>query len=506
MISAKLQNIFSSSKMESIVASFNDTTCLPGGSERSCIRMDLVNHMIDTIKIGEFYEISLIIKNTDIGSIMCAMILINEKNKNQNKGYMGSVLSNEICKFLIDNTNNSSLYIQDNARTILMNLIKSKKMSNDQIKMINEYVISYSLVDGDGEKRLKWVHDMLLMTCIPDKDSFLGCMIGKCVGDSLGFLVEGHGPKKCQEFVDKFITPIKTPTWIRCEGLTFGQYSDDSQLARELLVAINDSNNGIVDAKIYGDKLAGMFNPGNYRIVGYGKTCAQAGEALFNGADYKTTGCVTGHGNGSAMRSAPIGIIFSKASDADLIDATMKLSSISHARPRCMTGAAVIALATKFAMACKKIKFNIQYFIEYICQTNDIELNTIIKRLPEMLTWSNTKVCDYFVKVGLSDGESKWDGISAGVTQTVLWSLYCFCKNPDSYINCIGDAIAVGGDVDTTAAIVGAISGARNGEANIPNKWKHVIHDLNDWNYNEVCTLVDNVFTIMESNHIHLKY
>jgi hypothetical protein len=40
--------------------------------------------------------------------------------------------------------------------------------------------------DGDGEKRLKWVHDILL-TCIPDKDSFLGCMIGKCVGDSLGF-------------------------------------------------------------------------------------------------------------------------------------------------------------------------------------------------------------------------------------------------------------------------------------------------------------------------------
>jgi hypothetical protein len=37
--------------MESIVASFNDTTCLPGGSERSCIRMDLVNHMIDTIKM-----------------------------------------------------------------------------------------------------------------------------------------------------------------------------------------------------------------------------------------------------------------------------------------------------------------------------------------------------------------------------------------------------------------------------------------------------------------------
>jgi ADP-ribosylglycohydrolase len=69
----------------------------------------------------------------------------------------------------------------------------------------------------------------------------------------------------------------------------------------------------------YGDKLAGMFNPGNYRIVGYGKTCAPAGEALFNGADYKTTGCVTGHGNGSAMRSAPINY-FSKASDADLID------------------------------------------------------------------------------------------------------------------------------------------------------------------------------------------
>lgn len=495
--------------MESIVASFNATAVMAGGEERSKIRQKIINDMISVIKIGEFYNISAIIKNIDIGSIMLGMILVSEKNKNIKKSYMGSVVTNDIFKFLIATTNNKSLYIQYNARTIITNLITAKKIITKQMEFLNTYAVTYANVsDLEYESRLEWVHEILLMTCVADKSSLLGCMLGKCVGDSLGFIVEGHGPEKCKEFVEAFVETIKIPTWIRCEGLTFGQYSDDSQLARELLVAVNDSKDGVVDAKIYGDKLAGMFNPGNYRIVGYGKTCAEAGEALFNGADYKKTGCTKGHGNGSAMRSAPIGIIFAKESDSDLIDAAMKLSSISHARPRCMTGAAVIALATKFALACKKIKFDINQFIKYICQTDDEELNITIKMIPEILknNWSNDIVCDYFVKIGLSDGESKWDGISAGVTQTVLWALYCFCKYPNSYIKCIGEAISVGGDVDTTAAIAGAISGTRLGADNIPKNWKHTLHDLSDWDYNELCDLVDNVFTIIETTRIQLKY
>jgi ADP-ribosylglycohydrolase len=55
--------------------------------------------------------------------------------------------------------------------------------------------------------------------------------------------------------------------------------------------------------------------------------------------------------------------------------------------------------------------------------------------------------------------------ISVGAWQTTLWALWCFLSNTDSYVSCVAAAIAAGGDVDTTAAIAGGISGARAGAA-----------------------------------------
>jgi ADP-ribosylglycohydrolase len=42
----------------------------------------------------------------------------------------------------------------------------------------------------------------------------------------------------------------------------------------------------------------------------------------------------------------------------------------------------------------------------------------------------------------------------------VLWSLYSFLRSPEDYWETVCTAIAVGGDVDTTAAMAGAVSGA----------------------------------------------
>ena len=62
----------------------------------------------------------------------------------------------------------------------------------------------------------------------------------------------------------------------------------------------------------------------------------------------------------------------------------------------------------------------------------------------------------------------RWQGISAFVTPSVLWSLYAFLRSPDDYWETICTAIGVGGDTDTMAAIAGAISGARVGPDALP--------------------------------------
>ena len=59
-------------------------------------------------------------------------------------------------------------------------------------------------------------------------------------------------------------------------------------------------------------------------------------------------------------------------------------------------------------------------------------------------------------------------GIPAMAEPTVLASLYAFLKSPGDYVATVDCALRVGGDVDTVAAIAGAISGAHNGVGAIP--------------------------------------
>ena len=61
--------------------------------------------------------------------------------------------------------------------------------------------------------------------------------------------------------------------------------------------------------------------------------------------------------------------------------------------------------------------------------------------------------------------------------QTVIYSIACFIRFSDSYMDTISMAISCGGDVDTTAAIAGAISGAYLGYDKLP---KDIIPYIND--------------------------
>jgi ADP-ribosylglycohydrolase len=75
----------------------------------------------------------------------------------------------------------------------------------------------------------------------------------------------------------------------------------------------------------------------------------------------------------------------------------------------------------------------------------------------------------------------RWQGISAFVTPSVLWSLYSFLRSSDDYWETICTAIGVGGDTDTMAAIAGAISGARLGVKALPGELLSRVNDRGEW-------------------------
>lgn len=90
-----------------------------------------------------------------------------------------------------------------------------------------------------------------------------------------------------------------------------------------------------------------------------------------------------------------------------------------------------------------------------------------------------------------ADFRDGWQGISPFVTASVAWSLYAFLHTPTSFMSTMATAIAVGGDVDTTAAMAGAISGAHLGLAGIPADLARAVHDQGTWGHDELLALAD---------------
>jgi len=78
----------------------------------------------------------------------------------------------------------------------------------------------------------------------------------------------------------------------------------------------------------------------------------------------------------------------------------------------------------------------------------------------------------------------------------VLWSLYAFLRTPEDYWATICTAIAVGGDVDTTAAMAGAISGAYLGLEAVPARLARRLTDQGTWGLTELVELAHEVYDL----------
>lgn len=106
------------------------------------------------------------------------------------------------------------------------------------------------------------------------KEQFSGCLIGQCLGDALGFVVEGYPPSTCKKYVKDTLRGGSRGIVGR-GPFPFGQYTDDSQLARELIQSYVACER--FDPQDYAGRIATIFAEG--RIVGRGRaTDAAAGD------------------------------------------------------------------------------------------------------------------------------------------------------------------------------------------------------------------------------------
>jgi ADP-ribosylglycohydrolase len=314
-------------------------------------------------------------------------------------------------------------------------------------------------------------------------DQYVGCLIGQCLGDALGFVMEGQPTDRCMKYVE---VTLRTQDLAQ---MKWGQYSDDSQLARELILSYVSRR--VFDYQDYAHRIARIFSEG--RAIGEGAGTGRAARRLIRGVPLEEAGEPPPYaGNGSAMRAAPIGLIYYDKPER-LIQASHDQSRITHRDKRCSGGAIAIAGAVALALTLTQLRAETfcPKLAEWVAPYDAVLADSLTRQMRDWLELEPMEALPEISVVGLTDTQLNegWIGISPFVTSSVLWSLYSFLRTPEDYWQSICTAISSGGDVDTTAAMSGAMAGARVGIKRIPRAWALRLTDSGEWGYYDLVEL-----------------
>lgn len=310
------------------------------------------------------------------------------------------------------------------------------------------------------------------------QDSLTGSLLGLALGDALGFVVEAAPAEIAREYVEVVLRRGRAGERHHPHH-PFGQYSDDTQLARELLLSIVESG-GWHPAR-FAARVAGLVLAG--RDVGAGPGTRGAGMRLLLGAPWSHVASPPPYaGNGTAMRVAPVGALYAR-DEARWRRCAGEQSRVTHGDPRCTAGA--LAVAGAAALAARPGPIDAGGFAEQLAawvETESRELAASVRALPDWLRLPPALAALRVEEIGLGPGWSvARHGISPFVLPSVVWSLYAFLRTPDDWWEVVCTAIEVGGDTDTTAAMAGGIAGARLGGSALPPLLLARLTDRGEW-------------------------
>lgn len=274
-------------------------------------------------------------------------------------------------------------------------------------------------------------------------------LLGTAIGDALGVPFE----TKRSNFQPLIDWDGNTYLGSEYHKLSPGQYSDDTQMS--LMVAQSLINNSGFNPDDLSTRYVDWIITGRAR--GYGKTTLTAINNLVAGKHWTESGVVGSLGNGTAMRAAPFGVFF-RNDIYSLVNIIKIDSAITHRSEDAEAGAIAIGLTAAFA----------------INQDDENLIDRLIEYLPDSRVKKIIASLDAMLHADITPQQAlRVLGSKANVIETVPSALYCYLKF-DNYHDAVLAAIKTGGDTDTTAAIVGALFGAKLGMKNIDKKFYSV--------------------------------
>ncbi|MHC1631935.1 MAG: ADP-ribosylglycohydrolase family protein [Methanotrichaceae archaeon] len=291
-------------------------------------------------------------------------------------------------------------------------------------------------------------------------DRCKGCMLGLAAGDALGMPVEGLTADQIQEWVgtvDEMVAP--SSDHFHC-NLRPGQFTDDTE--QTLLLAESMIEAGYFDVQKFAAKLTDwgrclIEDPSLNR--GVGQTSQMAIQKLLAHTSWKESGqprptC------GSAMRTAPIGLVYHCS--LDLVSRYADLQSLpTHSSRGARAGAVAVATGVTLSI----LGFSSQRVLEMAASFSrrvDCEFSDRLLVVKELLDLEPSEAL-------------KEIGTSPMALETVPAAFYCYLKfEPEEALI---TAASSGGDTDSIASMAGALIGAANGTSWLPSHWLSCLED-----------------------------
>jgi len=281
------------------------------------------------------------------------------------------------------------------------------------------------------------------------RSKFLGSLIGTGVGDALGAGLEGR----------RRVDQAEVRAVAERRGTLI--YTDDTHMMigiAESLIAKKGFDGEHMTHRFmenYSREPYRGYGPGPPRVfslIKAGEAWDKAAERLYGGGSF---------GNGSAMRIAPVGVLYYDDLPK-LKEIAYKSSQITHAHELGKEGAALQAYAVALATAADPpSEFRSD---EFLARLLDFMQHQVFKQKVEKIR----------ELLGKADKAQVIDDLGHGIEafNSVPAAIYSFLSHPDSFEEAVIYAISLGGDTDTIGAMTGAISGAYLGIEAIPGRWQ----------------------------------
>ena len=281
-------------------------------------------------------------------------------------------------------------------------------------------------------------------------DRFAGCLLGLAVADAVASPYEGLDAYAIHREFGGATQILREPAHAELS------YTDDTEMT------IGVAERLVADGRIDPDALADTFAVNFDRTRGYGPGAATILVAMAEGRRWQdVVGSVYpggSYGNGAAMRVAPVGLLFH--GDLDRVAAEAAASaSVTHSHPLGIDGAVVLACAV--AVLVTDAPFDHAAYCTALAA----------RAATDEFRWQLTSAA----KLGPADSILFGSGIEAH--RSVVSAICCFGLDPDRYDRAVARALSMGGDVDTVAAMTGALAGTHGGLAAVP---PHLLARLED--------------------------